>query len=114
MARRDKYGILPPPPVKSKTVVRLRDNQGRAYKGSGSRAIVMGSTPSSSFTRAYGRQVFVCHLFAKGKKANVFTKGAGDLIPVGVAKRIPKVCREALAEYEETYPTLARKKRKRR
>lgn len=32
-------------------------------------------------------------------------------IPVRKAKRIPKVCRQALVEYEKTYPSLARRRR---
>lgn len=112
MARRDKYGILPPPPVKRGTVVRLREN--RTGRATNQRAIVMRNVPPSDFSRAYGRQVIICTYYGKGGKADVFAseKGAGDLIPVGVVKKIPKACKLAVAEYMEEHAPLFKRRRR--
>lgn len=109
-----KKGKLVDIPVKSGTVVRLREN--RSGKLTNMRAIVMGTQPASDYSRAYGRQVFVCQFFGRGqgRERYVSTTGAGDLYPVGKVKRIPKTCREALADYERANPTEARRKRKKR
>lgn len=36
-------------------------------------------------------------------RAGTVVKGAGDVYPVGRAKRVPKMCKEALAEYKKSY-----------
>ncbi len=99
MARRDKYGILPPPPVKRGTIVRLRTGQGVATN---KRAIVMSNVKADAFSRAYGRQVNVCVLYGKGSRMtpSITEKGAHDLIPVGKVKKIPKVCRDAMKNHK--------------
>lgn len=92
-----KHGRLVDIPVRSRTVVKLRESRsGRVIDSS--RAIVLKNVPPSDFSRAYGRQVFVCQVFSKNNVA-VHETGAGDLYPVGVARRIPGVCKRALAEY---------------
>lgn len=107
--RVQKGGKIVDIPVRAGTIVRLRES--RSGKVSDQKAVVVGLAPPSNFSRAYGRQAYVCTVFREG--AFVSTTGAGDLYPVGKAKRVPKVCREALARFEEQYPTLARKRRKR-
>jgi len=103
MAVVKKRGKLVDIPVKRGTVVRLREN--RSGKLTNMRAIVMANVPANNFSRAYGRQVFVCQFFGrKARSITVSEKGAGDLYPVGKVKRIPKECREALADYRDTYP----------
>lgn len=90
-----KKGKLVDIPVKRGTVVRLRE--GRDGTLTNQRAIVMGNVKASSFSRAYGRQVYVCVISGvRGKRdADVFEKGAGDLYPVGRVKKIPVACRVA-------------------
>jgi hypothetical protein len=96
------------PPVARGTVVKLRDSQGRAINA---RGIVMRNEPASDFSRAYGRQVVVCTFHGKkDRKVYVSSKGAGDLIPVGKVKKIPKSCREAVKQYEEDYPSKKRRR----
>lgn len=87
------------PPVARGTVVRLRTGQGRATNV---KAIVLSNVKASAFSRAYGRQVHVCVFMGKnyGGSSYVTEKGAGDLIPVGKVKKIPKACREAMKEYK--------------
>ena len=104
-----KGGKLVDIPVRAGTVVRLRES--RSGKVTEQKAVIVGTAPASSFSRAYGRQVYVCTV--RGGSGSVSTVGAGDVYPVGRAKRVPKVCKEALADYEATYPTLARRKRRR-
>jgi hypothetical protein len=103
-----KYGQVVDIPVKAGTVVRLRES--RSGKVTDQKAIVVGLAPSSDFSRAYGRQAYVCTIFREG--AFVSTTGAGDLYPVGKAKRVPAVCKRALERFEKNYPTLARKRRR--
>jgi hypothetical protein len=96
-----------PPSVARGTVVRLRTGQGVATN---KRGIVMsnvtGDAASRAFSRAYGRQVHVCTLDpirvgrVKKREAWIMEKGAGDLIPVGKVKKIPKACRDAMKEYK--------------
>lgn len=109
-----KKGRIENIPVKAGTVVRLREN--RSGNLTHMRAVVLGATPSSPFSRAYGKQVYVCQFFKRSGAhpggGVVSTRGAGDVYPVGRVKRIPKECKEALADFERSYPTLARKKRK--
>ena len=62
------------------------------------RAIVMGVVPPNDFSRAYGRQVYVCD--ARGT-VSVSEIGAGDARPVGRVKKIPKQCLVALRNYKE-------------
>ena len=101
-----KHGQIVDIPVRAGTVVRLRES--RSGKVSDQKGIVVGLAPPSNFSRAYGRQAYVCTIFREG--AFVSTTGAGDLYPVGKAKRVPKVCRQALARFEEQNPTLARRR----
>jgi hypothetical protein len=91
-------------PVKRGTVVMLRDSNGRL---TGKRAIVLRNQTANNFSRAYGRQVDVCVVsrlrINKGPNTHlpmIVGKGAGDLYPVGKVKKIPKVCRQALAEHD--------------
>lgn len=111
-----KKGRIVDIPVKRGTVVKLRES--RSGKVTNQRGIVVGTAPASNFSRAYGRQVYVCTFAPKGmrslSKTRVSTKGANDLYPVGKVKKLPKACRAALAEYKATYPSLAGGKRRRR
>jgi hypothetical protein len=112
--RVSKKGKIVDIPIRQKTIVKLRE--GRTGKLTNKRAIVLGVAPASDYTRAYGREVFVCHIgkhYRDYGGTHVTRRGAGDLYPVGKAKRIPKQCREALEKYEHNYPTLARRKRRR-
>ncbi len=105
-----KHGQLVDIPVKAGTIVKLRDHRtGKVIDDR--KAIVVGLQPPSNFSRAYGRQAYVCVVESKDN-AFVKTEGRGDLYPIGRAKRVPAVCRRALEEYERMYPTLARKKRR--
>lgn len=105
-----KKGKIVDIPVKAGTVVRLRE--GRSGKLTNMRAIVMGTQPADNYSRAYGRQVYVCQFFRGRHGPHVATTGAGDLYPVGKVKRIPKGCKEAMADYERMYPSLARKRKR--
>lgn len=107
-----KHGKIVDIPVRAGTVVRLRE--GRSGKVTSQKAMVLGNAPASAFSRAYGRQVYVCTVsnrFPGG--ANVSTTGAGDLYPVGQAKRVPVVCKEALADYKQSYEGLITTRKKR-
>lgn len=110
-----KKGKIVDIPIKRGTVVKLRDSNGRL---TGRKGIVVQNAPDTNFTRAYGREVFVC-TFAKGFSVRadgsyVARKNAGDLYPVGKVRKLPPACKAALDEYARTYPTLGPKKRKRR
>jgi hypothetical protein len=94
-----KQGKLVDIPVKCGTVVKLRES--RSGRLTGQKALVVGSVKPHSFSRAYGRQVYVCTVYKDGP--SISTKGAGDLYPVGRAKRVPKSCLDALASYKKTY-----------
>lgn len=108
--RVSKHGKIVDIPVRAGTIVRTRES------GSGivtsQKAVVVGLAPPDDFSRAYGRQAYVCTVYGKND-AHVNTVGAGDLYPVGRAKRVPKVCLAALQEFESSYPSLARRKRRR-
>jgi hypothetical protein len=106
--------------VKRGTVVQLRDSQGRVYPGKGARGIVMGNTPPSNYySRAYGREVYVCQVdrdpgFAtvlrdahkSGDKAkvkmlverntSVHEKNVTMVRAVGRVKKIPLACTLAM------------------
>lgn len=100
--RVQKKGKIVDIPVKRGTVVKLRD--GRSGNVTNQRGIVVGVVPSSAFSRAYGKQVYVCTIYGKKSRMTaVWEKGANDLYPVGSTKRIPKICREALADYKQRY-----------
>lgn len=100
--RVQKKGEIIDIPVKRGTVVKLRSGRsGAVMTGRGSRAIVVGFDKPSAFSRAYGKQALVCSIGRGG--ASVRSVGAGDLYPVGSTKRMPKACREALADYKRTY-----------
>lgn len=118
MARRDKYGILPPPPVARGTVVRLR--YGRNGELTNKRGIVMGNVKADNYSRAYGREVYVCTVSGDGASANrraskamkagedrvakaivkkhtgVEEKNISMVMPVGRVKKIPKICQLAM------------------
>ena len=99
-AKFDKYGILPPPPIKRGTVVQLRDSNGRLMN---KRGIVLSNTKPSAYTRAYGREVHVCIFFGKKpttRTASISEKSTTILSPVGKVKKIPKACRDAMKEYK--------------
>lgn len=91
-----KKGRIVDIPIRQKTIVKLRENSGRVMN---KRAIVMGVVPPSNFSRAYGKQVYVCTI--RGDYGSISEKGANDLYPVGRAKRIPNVCRGMLKEYKQ-------------
>lgn len=96
MAYVSKHGKTVFIPVRSKTVVKLRESRsGKVIDDS--RAIVLRNVPVSDFSRAYGRQVLICSVH-RGE-AHIQERGAGDLYPIGVARRIPAVCKKALREY---------------
>lgn len=116
--RVQKKGQIVDIPVRQKTIVKVRDSQGRVMN---KRGFVMGIAPENNYTRAYGREAFVCLIEKKGspyvrsgERAYVVRKGANDLYPVGRAKRVPKICKQALESYEHNYPSLGRKKRRRK
>jgi hypothetical protein len=94
--------------IKAGTIVRLRES--RSGRVTEQKALVMGTQPPDAFSRAYGRQVYYCTFF--GKEAHVATTGAQDLYPIGRARRVPAVCKQALLDYEATYPQFARRKRR--
>lgn len=108
-----KHGKVVDIPVRAGTIVRLRE--GRNGVLGKRKAVVVGSAPVSDFSRAYGRQVYVCEVsgrFPGG--ANVTSTGAGDLYPVGKAKRVPRICKEAMADYRDMYPSLVRSRGRKR
>lgn len=97
--RVSKNGKIVDIPVRAGTVVKLREN--RSGKVTSQKAIVVGAAKASAFSRAYGRQVYVCTMHRDGP--SISETGAGDVYPVGRAKRVPKMCKEALADYKRTY-----------
>lgn len=94
--RVQKKGKVVDIPIRQKTIVRLRE--GRNGNLTKKRAIVMGLAPTSDFSRAYGRQAYVCTI--RGNYVHISETGAGDLYPVGRAKRVPNICRGAFEEYK--------------
>lgn len=104
--RVEKHGKIVDIPVRAGTIVKMRES--RSGRVTDRKAVVVGTMPPSDFSRAYGRQVFICEVY-RGD-AHVHTAGAGDLYPIGKAKRVPKVCKQALAEYEGTYLKMARRR----
>jgi hypothetical protein len=108
-----KKGKVVDIPVKRGTVVKLREL--RSGKVTNERGIVMGSLKPSAFSRAYGRQVFVCTISGRKQRSyDILERGAGDLFPVGRVKKMPKACLVALKEEKAMYPSLAAPKRARR
>ncbi len=100
-------------PLKRGTVVRSRDSRSGSITG-GRRGIIVGVAPSSNYSRAYGKEYFVCQLGFKGAEyAHVTRKNGSEFMAMGKVKKIPAECREALATYDQRYPSLGRKKRKR-
>lgn len=77
-------------------VVKVR--QGRNGELTGKRGIVMGNVKASAYSRAYGREVYVCQI--RGDNVDVITKNITMVDPVGKVKRIPKSCRAAMASYK--------------
>lgn len=95
-----KKGRVVDIPVKTGTIARTREG-GSGKVIAGKQVMVVGVVPPSAYSRAYGRQVFVCEIYGKkDRKVAISERGAGDLYPVGAAKKVPKLCREALAEYK--------------
>ena len=97
--RVSKNGQIVDIPVRAGTVVKLREN--RSGNVTGQKALVVGAMKPSDFSRAYGKQVYVCTVDRGG--ASISEKGAADVYPVGRAKRVPKMCKDALAEYKKDY-----------
>ena len=104
-----KHGKIVDIPMRAGTIALTRDT--RSGKVTDQKVLVVGLAPPDDFSRAYGRQAYICTIH-RGR-GHVTTCGAGDLYPVGRAKRVPRLCKIALHEFEENYPTLARRKRKR-
>lgn len=99
--RRRSLGAVSIPgvgPVKRGVVVKLRDSNGRL---TGRKGIVVGVQKASRYSRAYGKQVFVCDFVSGG--AGVGVKGAGDLYPIGKTKRIPADCKDALRAFKRDH-----------
>lgn len=96
--RVQKKGKIVDIPVRQKTIVRLRE--GRSGNLLKTKGIVMGLAPHTNFSRAYGRQAYVCTI--RGDYVHVHETGAGDLYPVGRVKRIPKSCRAAFEDYKRS------------
>ena len=97
--RVQKNGRIVDIPVRAGTVVKLREN--RSGNVTGQKAIVVGAMKPSDYSRGYGKQVYVCTVYRDGP--SISEKGAADVYPVGRAKRVPKMCKEALVEYKKTY-----------
>jgi hypothetical protein len=97
--RVSKNGQIVDIPVRAGTVVKLRENRSGALTSQ--KAIVVGAMKPSAFSRGYGKQVYVCTIYRDGP--SISEKGAGDVYPVGRAKRVPKMCKTALAEYKKDY-----------
>lgn len=94
--RVSKHGQIVDIPVRAGTVVKLRES--RSGNVTTQKAIVVGALKPSRFSRAYGRQVYYCTVYRDG--AHIGETGAGDVYPIGRARRVPKVCKVALAEYK--------------
>lgn len=62
------------------------------------KAIVIGVVPPDDFSRAYGRQVFVCNFYSDGP--SISEVGSRDAVVVGKVKKLPAACKRALAEYK--------------
>jgi hypothetical protein len=97
--RVSKHGQIVDIPVRAGTIVKLREQ--RSGKVTGQKAMVVGLAPLDNFSRAYGRQAYVCTIYRDGP--HIQKTGAGDLYPVGRAKRVPKACKEALRNYKVDY-----------
>lgn len=126
MTKRKKF--IPTPPailrlgpnkphrVERGVVVRFRDSNGKLTTA---RGVVMGNTPSNAFTRAYGREVYVCMVDAPAgaemiaRDANkrrdkqeidkivtrstmIFEKSPTLLKPIGRVKKMPALCTLAM------------------
>ena len=102
--RVQKKGKIADIPVTRGTIIKLRSGSGG--KVTNVRGIVVGVVKPDSFSRAYGKQIFVCTFPSRGKakKSNpvISEQGANDAYPVGRVKKLPKVCREALTEYKRS------------
>lgn len=102
-------------PLRRGTVVRKRDSRSGSVAGN-KRAIILGVAPGSNFTRAYGQEYFVCTIdprySIKESGAFVERKNGAQFMAVGRVKKMPKQCKEALLDYEQSYPSLGRKKRR--
>ena len=96
--------------LKRGAVVRKRDSRSGSSRGM-PRGIILGVAPSSNYSRAYGKEYFVCQI--SGDYVHVTRKNSAEFIAAGRVKRVPKSCEAALRDYEEKYPQLGRKKRRR-
>lgn len=92
-----KHGKIVDIAIRAGTIAKLRES--RSGKVTDQKAVVVGQVPPSSFSRAYGKQVYVCVFH--GKQPHISETGAGDLYPVGRAKRVPVACKTALREYKK-------------
>lgn len=86
-----KNGQVVDIPIRSRAIVRLRSCPEV-------RGLVLRNQKASDFSRVYGRQVYVW------RNGSIAIENVGDLHPIGVAKRVPQVCRQALVEYLADYP----------
>lgn len=106
--RVQKKGKIVDIPVKTGTIAREREG-GSGKVITGKQVMVVGVVPPSAFSRAYGRQVYVCSIYGKKeRRVYISTTGAGRLYPVGAAKKVPKICREALTEFKRAHPAISK------
>jgi hypothetical protein len=94
--RVSKHGKIVDIPVRAGTIVKLRES--RSGRVTGQKGIVVGAVKADAFSRAYGKQVYVCTVH--GREAYISETGAGDVYPVGRGRRVPKVCKAALREHK--------------
>jgi hypothetical protein len=127
MARKKRYIPTPPAilkltPNKPHRVERgvvVQERVGRNGELTKNRGIVMGNVPADDYSRAYGREVYVCEVFSapgtslvvrdavKRKDAAEIKRVVADatwiseknvmmLEPVGRVKKIPQICTLAM------------------
>jgi hypothetical protein len=84
-------------PIRCRTIALTRSP--RSGIADGPKVIVLGLEKPSDFSRAYGRQVIYAIPSKRTEGPYIGTCGAADLYPVGIAKRIPKAYKVALAAY---------------
>jgi purine nucleoside permease len=96
-----KNGKIVNIPVRCRTIALTRDS--RSGNVTSGKVIVLGLDKASDFSRAYGRQCYYATPSKRPEGCYIDTCGVNDLYPVGVAKRIPKSYRVALAAYKADY-----------
>lgn len=106
--RIQKKGKIVDIPVKAGTIAREREgSSGKVIAGK--QVMVVGAVPPSPFSRAYGRQVYVCSIHGKkARQVYVSTRGVSSLYPVGTAKQVPKICRDALTAFKRAHPAISK------